>query len=797
MADEISRLGIEVDTTSVKKATGDLNNLTASGKKAEQQASGVAAVFSKAQGPTNGASTASRKYAKELDGVGKSAKNASLQTGQLTSAVKSLAAPLAAFLGTREIARSAEQWTTLNNRLALVTETTEGLIDAQANVFSIAQNSRQPLSETAELYQRIATNADSLGLSGAGVAEVVDKISKTLAISGTSGASASAALTQLGQAFASGTLRGEELNSVLEQAPALAKSLADGLGVTTGELRKLGEEGALTADAVIDALLSQTDAIDTQFGKIQATGGQAFTVLGNSITKIVGELNDASGAGNSFANTIIKFSEYLDSGALTDSIIETFAIWSDVIADSASDLNGVIKQFDQFAGEGTDSVQFVIDAFKQLPANIKAYVQLVVTEYVSMFDRISTYAGAFKDGIAAIFTDDTIANVQARLAVDIKKVNDLRLDSITAILEEREATISAAEAERKRREEDRKASEERRKREREEFLNGRGKGGSGVVGVGGGSSESDSGIEKIRTQLADEETLITSSFVKRQNALAEHLAANQSFQDEYNELSLANVAKYNADLQVLRDQEQEAKFGALQKQFDQLQVSALSESELEKARYKSQLDTLKEAKALGLESIKSYQQLEEDLLNQHQARLTAIEKKGLSDRQKFQVLSMKDQAKTMFGLLAQQTAAAAQHNKTAFEANKVAAIANSAISTYEGAAKALSWGWPLGPIFAAAITAAGIANIASIKSQSFGGGGGVAPSVAATGATSSVAVTNQSSVPALSAQQQPVQDRGPQVVVNIQGDAVGFTEEGLAEKINELYDRDYIQARSV
>ncbi|WP_373926602.1 tape measure protein, partial [Enterobacter hormaechei] len=83
-----------------------------------------------------------------------------------------------------------------------------------------------------------------------------------MVISGSSAAAAEGALIQLGQAFASGTLRGEELNSVLEGAPALAQAIARGLNVPIGKLRELGQAGQLSADQVVKALQNQAAAVD-------------------------------------------------------------------------------------------------------------------------------------------------------------------------------------------------------------------------------------------------------------------------------------------------------------------------------------------------------------------------------------------------------------------------------------------------------------------------------------------------------------------------------------------------------
>ncbi|WP_203009097.1 phage tail tape measure protein [Pseudomonas paraversuta] len=237
----------------------------------------------------------------------------------LASVAASIAGPLAAALSVKGVYDMTEAYGTLTNRLKLVTGSSAELVAAQSAVFNIAQASAQPLASTAELYQRIATNQEALKLSGEGVAGVVGTISKTLAVSGASAESANAALIQLGQAFASGVLRGEELNSVMEQAPALAQAIAAGMGKTVGELRSMGAAGELTAQAVVKALQSQVGAVDALFDKTATTIGNSFTKIGNSLTHFVGELDQATGASNQIANAFVSVSKAID-GSLPGAI---------------------------------------------------------------------------------------------------------------------------------------------------------------------------------------------------------------------------------------------------------------------------------------------------------------------------------------------------------------------------------------------------------------------------------------------------------------------------------------------
>lgn len=399
----------------------------------------------------------------DLDRLGRTSGRTESATNQLTGAFRRLAGPLAAVISAREIAQAAENYTTLTNRLRLVTEGTEELVAAQDAVFRIAQESRQPLAATAELYQRIAANSQELGLSANEIVSVVDTVNKTLAISGSSAAAASGALVQLGQAFASGQLRGEELNSVLEAAPPLAKAIADGLGVTVGELRKLGAEGQLTADAVAQAIIKSGEAVDQSFGNIQTTGGQALTVLGNSLTKVIGELDGATGASALFADSVVALAGFLDSGRLTDGLVETFSIWSASIGAIGQDISSLELEFDGLQDNGSSVASFLADAFQQMPANIRAAVQIATVEVTSLFDRVVTRAAGVAAQLTVLATkgSEAAARVGEQVAADLERQNGVRQDSINSILDERDAILKTAAANRE------KAAEERKQREKD------------------------------------------------------------------------------------------------------------------------------------------------------------------------------------------------------------------------------------------------------------------------------------------------------------------------------------------
>ena len=250
---------------------------------------------------------------KELDKLTKSSGNAEKSVGGLASSMKTLSA--IASVGAmatlaKEAVKMADSMKLVDARLSLVTKGTQELSIAQNELFKISQNTRQSFKDTSDLYISLARSTQSLGKSQSDTLDVTNAINKAIIISGASSESARAALIQLGQGFASGTLRGEELNSVLEQTPRVAEAIAKGMGVTIGQLRQMGADSQLTARAVFEALQSQANAIGEEFGKLPVTVGQSITQIDNALADFIGYLDKSTGASEWLAK---KVSETADS----------------------------------------------------------------------------------------------------------------------------------------------------------------------------------------------------------------------------------------------------------------------------------------------------------------------------------------------------------------------------------------------------------------------------------------------------------------------------------------------------
>lgn len=213
--------------------------------------------------------------------------------------------------GVSQLKGFADEYTEIQNKLRLVESASISSSKGLNNVFDIALKTNQSINATSGVYQRFAQNAETLKISQAQIASLTETVSKAVAVSGASAGAADAALTQFGQALGSGILRGDEFNSVMEQTPALAKAIATGLGVTTGELRNMAKEGKLTMDVLVPALERAKESVDDQFNTRILTISAAFENLNTSTIKWIGELDKSTGASEAFAKAINEIANHL------------------------------------------------------------------------------------------------------------------------------------------------------------------------------------------------------------------------------------------------------------------------------------------------------------------------------------------------------------------------------------------------------------------------------------------------------------------------------------------------------
>ena len=294
----------------VKVSREEIDRLTGAMGKTGKEAGKMA-------GAVDRSGRAARKAAKGYTTAAKGVRSISDQLSRTKRELIAFIGVTQVWRGFKAIVNTADQFSLLNSRLKLVTSSTEELTQVQQALFEIAQTTRGELEGTIDTYSRLARSTKELGLSQGELLAVTTTINQAVTVSGASAQSASAALFQLGQGLAAGALRGEELNSVMEQTPRLAEAIARGMGVTIGKLRTLGAEGKITAREVITALLSQRQVIEREFSQMPITVGQAMTQMENSLSRAIGEFDRATGASKMLARAIQSVSDAI-SGVPSD-----------------------------------------------------------------------------------------------------------------------------------------------------------------------------------------------------------------------------------------------------------------------------------------------------------------------------------------------------------------------------------------------------------------------------------------------------------------------------------------------
>lgn len=212
---------------------------------------------------------------KKLEAAGRAVIGA-FSISALTSAVQGIAA-------------AADSYNLMNARLQLATESQEEFNTAQAELRKIATSTQTPLASLVTLYGRISRPLKEAGRSQEDILKVTEAVATAFRVSGASAQEAENGVIQFAQALGSGALRGDEFNSVAEQAPRLMQALADSLGVPTGALKEMAAQGELTADVVTNALTSQLEVLRKEAETLPDTVGGAMTELADRWNEALGQ----------------------------------------------------------------------------------------------------------------------------------------------------------------------------------------------------------------------------------------------------------------------------------------------------------------------------------------------------------------------------------------------------------------------------------------------------------------------------------------------------------------------------
>lgn len=319
----------------------------------------------------------------------------------------------------------ADQYKNLESSLRLAIGANGDLQATVQGVGDVAKATYANLDATAALFGRLAASGKELNITNTEALGITKTINQSIQIGGASAQASEASVRQLVQALQSGTLRGDEFNSIMEQAPRLAKALADGLGVPVGALRGLAEQGQITSAKVVAALKSQSDAINKEFATIPLTTGRALENLSTQWTLFVGNLTGGAQQSSIVAQGINVLAQNLETVAavaarggavLTAALavqgvqaLRAFSLEMATTGKAASLMSLELSKVPKVISITVAAVGFEVgwqigemlyensELARKLGVGITAFMQNTINDLVFL-----------KDAAAAVFTSDTI-----------------------------------------------------------------------------------------------------------------------------------------------------------------------------------------------------------------------------------------------------------------------------------------------------------------------------------------------------------------------------------------------------
>ncbi|WP_151776206.1 tape measure protein [Acinetobacter bereziniae] len=254
----------------------------------------------------------SAQVAKELNETNTSSAKLSTGLNGLKTGLTLVASAFAAVgvgLGIRELAQAADSYTNLSARIKIATQDGGNFTQAMSGVHQVALATNSNLTSTADLFTRLNAVGKDMGVTQQQALDLTKTVTQAIKIGGGSAEAADGAVTQFIQAMQGGVLRGEEFNSIMEGGYGLAEALARGLGVTTGELRKMAEAGELSSERVVKALQTQSASVQATYDKFPTTISNALQRISTSWEILIGKMDQASGTSSQVAKWLVMLAD--------------------------------------------------------------------------------------------------------------------------------------------------------------------------------------------------------------------------------------------------------------------------------------------------------------------------------------------------------------------------------------------------------------------------------------------------------------------------------------------------------
>ncbi|MFS7385018.1 phage tail tape measure protein [Rahnella inusitata] len=239
------------------------------------------------------------------------------QLSGISDTAKDMAGIFAGAFATGHLINLADEWNQVNARLKQASQSTEDFSNNQKALMAISQVTGTAFGDNASLFARSAASMREFGYSSQDVLKITESVSTGLKLSGASAEESSSVITQFSQALAQGVLRGEEFNAVNEAGDRVIRALAAGMGVARKDLKAMADQGQLTIDKVVPALISQLGTLRGEFASLPASVSGSVTKVENAFQAWVGAQNQATGVTASLSGLLDGLANNMDQVAST------------------------------------------------------------------------------------------------------------------------------------------------------------------------------------------------------------------------------------------------------------------------------------------------------------------------------------------------------------------------------------------------------------------------------------------------------------------------------------------------
>ena len=612
----------------------------------------------------------------------------------------------------KRIVDTASKFQQYNNQLKLITKGQEDLERVFGLLTKAAVDNRTSFEETLDLFVKLRVSTEALGIAEERVINVTGKLSKALQLAGADGNTAASVIRQFGQAMASGEVRGDEFRSLVEgMGPALS-IMARESGITVGELRKMSRAGELTAQRMFE-MLESSNSLENAFQSMRPTIGQMETELGDAFDRAIVKTGEATGLTNLYQQAIEGLTDLFNKMAGQEDPFETMTLSQLGQVESIKDLESALEELnDRYLklldlGPITALTNFLKDG-----QTVSEAIELMnaTKALIPVLEKRLEIARAQAEEDKAAF------KAQEELNKSIQDALRPYGDTIDKIEQYKKLDFGSTLDKLRAKQDDAAKSIEKIKEAQQKLLEVTDKNNSEYQKLEEGLKHATKAYEGYGAQITEIEKKQADDAVKAQiksiqeniARLKEHLAEKQQRYEAYANMLGEVFNDTTKQLEIEYNNRQKIIDDAL----DSGLISQKRAAELEKALNKKKLEDIEKAERASREK----------------RRLEDFKSKGLTEQQAEDLnenikLFEKDKGKFIIKNTGDILESLGTFNKKAFEAYKAYSIAEALVNTYKGAAAAIGSGLPppFNFVAAAAVVAAGMAQVNAIRSQQFQG----------------------------------------------------------------------------